>query len=58
MDVAKFKNIFTGLDRARGLFTFEEEDVSNGKSVGLYRTIKEEPLLKHYQSHFFSNEIW
>jgi len=51
MDVAKFKNIFTGLNRARGLFTFEEEDVSNGKSVGLYRTIKEEPLLKHYQSH-------
>ena len=54
MDANKFKEIFTGLNRARGAFTFEEDN-HIGKSTGAYRTVKEEPQVSHYETHLKGN---
>ena len=54
MDANKFKEIFSGLNRARGAFTFEEDN-HIGKSTGAYRTVKEEPQVSHYETHLKGN---
>ena len=50
MKVEKFKNIFTGLDRAHGEYRYSETKIS-GKRDGQMFTKHEPPTLQMYQDH-------